>query len=221
MQLTNVDVSPILVRQNPITTAEWVDLIKFEAEKVRPLLNKLTLSTLRTTGILWDDYSGTHSLNEKMKKYEVLFIGAGPDFQAIFPPEDERVSSNEFSYLAEDTSRERPIYVVQKLWALTRAFEWVTIEVRSELSYIEDPPHINRFCTPKEVEVKPACLDGSFWEFTGLTPKKFFYRFLDSIECVLRKREEFWRELAQFGIALKHSKSQLSLIPGGAYDHFE
>ena len=197
-----------MVRQKSLTDKEWIEYIETQARRVKPLLNNLTLKTLSCVGIIYDDF-GRHELHG-------YNIGNHPalNCQGIFPPEDERVSKNEFFYADDAVTLTR---VVQRLWGFSRDAEWMAIEVRSNVTYEAHAGHsrLSR-CIPTSFEILPVKLNKDFFKFVGLTPKKFWYLFTESIETLLKKRQELQERISKFESAIRLDKFQLGILPDGA-----
>ncbi len=200
----------MVARQPALTKEEWIQYIQTLADRIKPHLNSLTLQTIADVGILWDDF-GRHSLC----RYN---IGNQPHLsqRGIFPPEDERISTYKYFYAKDDVEKENPIRLIQRLWCLSRQGEWMTIEVRSDVTYEDVNIHKHQHrLIPTSVEVLPAVLNAEFFKFTGLSPKRFWYRFAESIETLLDKRRLVLAEVVRLAHTIKQDKFQLSLILGG------
>jgi hypothetical protein len=199
-----------MVRQNALTDEEWIEYIKVQAGRVKPLLNNLTLKTLNCIGIIYDDF-GRHELHG-------YNIGNYPDLncQGIFPPEDDRISKNHFFYADDEVGKSIPVRVIQRLWGFGRDAEWMAIEVRSSVTYEAhgEHPRLSR-CIPTSFEILPAKLNKVFFEFVGLTPKQFWYLFTESIETLLKKRQELQERISKLESAIRLDKFQLSILPDG------
>lgn len=205
-----------MVRQHALTNDEWIQYIQTLAERIKLSLNFLTLKPLGNIGILWDDF-GRHSLCG-------YSIGNQSNLsqRGIFPPEDDRISVNEFFYEEGDVEKKSPTRIIQRLWGLSRQGEWMTIEVRSDITYedVDIHKHQRRFI-PTSVEVLPAVLNEKFFKFTGLTPKKFWYLFKESIITLLNKRRLVLAEVDRLLSSIRLDEHQLSLIPGGKLKYGE
>lgn len=200
-----------MVRQNALTNEEWTEYIRIQAERITPHLNTLTLSSLGHVGVLFDDF-GRHTLKScySQTNTPLCLLDHG-----IYPPEDERVSVNEFFYEDGDIDKKTPIRVIQRLWAFGRNADWITIEVRSDISYESHGEHHGlRRLRPTLVDPHIVELDDVL-KFTGLTPKALWYDFTASIEILLNRRKEFLFRVLEIEKAIKQDKFQLEQIPDG------
>jgi hypothetical protein len=215
------NVPAFLARQHALTNEEWIKMIRVQAFEIGKNLNNLTLKTLGELGIIFDDY-GRHALRDNSGKCGFA-RGYEPSrqFRAIYPLEDDKISVNEFTYDNNDSQNNKPIGVIQRLWGYSGSKSWVTIEVRSDITYLNQHPHVNTRWAPKLVGVTSAQLNDDFFKFVGLTPKQFYYRFSDSIRELLKKRKEFLFEVLEMEKSIARQEFMLEQIPGGARELFE
>ncbi len=206
-----------MVRQNAMTNEEWIMTIETLADAIRPHMNNLTLKSLVDVRIIFDDY-GRHSLEKyRMGTYNICYDpGCTVMVRAIYPPEDDRISVNDFRYSDDDIEPKMPISQVQRLWGFSKTGQWLRIEVRSDITNEVVPPHINRRCTPKFVSIMCAELNDAFWKFTSLTPKKFYYLFAASIKILLDKRREILSEVLELDTFMRQIEFRLAEFPDSA-----
>jgi hypothetical protein len=210
-----------LARQYALSDREWIELIKVQAAGIGKNLHNLTLKPLGELRIIFDDY-GRHSLRDNSGKcgfargYESF-----RNIRGIYPPEDDRISVNEFIYAGSDTQNSKPIGVIQRLWGFSESKSWFIVEVRSDITYVNQHPHLNRRWVPKQVEVEGVELDDKFFKFIGLTPRKFWHLFTCSLEQVLKKRREYLNDVLEMEGFIRETRFRLNGIPESGVALFE